>query len=130
MSQPIRPGLRIYEMKGNHFEERRPCLRPGHCSVVRMGRWGGVGTARGPATLGMDRERKVSEKPGSKVFLGRGKKTEQAALLLAGVFSPCGAMALPKGQGGTGASRPLPASARSPHPSKRAEAERARFNHF
>lgn len=60
---------------------------------------------------GMDGQRKESEKPGSKVFLCTGKKTEQAAFLLAGVFSQWGATALPKDQRAMGASHSLPAFA-------------------
>lgn len=81
-------------MKGNHFEERRPCLQLRHRSVGR----GGHGQKAG--ALGMDGERKEAEKPGSKFFLRTGEQSEQSAFLSAGVFSQWEAMAIPKGQDG------------------------------
>ena len=106
LSQPIRLGLRIYEMRGNHWKKDALVCGPGHCSLLRVG-WLGGG---GPATLGMDGERKKSEQPGSGVFLGAGKKTEQVALQVGSQSPPHG----------SGRSRNI-ASACRPHSSTRAD---------
>lgn len=111
--QPIRPGLRIYETKANHFEERRPCLPPRHRSVVRVGRWGGVGMARGPAPWGWMGEEKNLRNQGQKSFweqegkLSRLPSCEQ-------VRSHNGGHGPPRG-----ASRPLPALPRPQLSSKK-----------
>lgn len=87
-SQPIEPSLRIYERRAKHFEERRPCLQPGHGPRGARGEWGAGGRehargARRPRD-GWPKKR-MQETPGSKVFLGTEKKAEKGVLFLTGV---------------------------------------------
>lgn len=137
--RPIRPGLRIYETKANHFEERRPCLPPRHCSVLlllRVGRRGGVGMARGPAgALGMDEgEEKNLRNQGQKSFCEQERKLSRLPSC-AQVRSHNGEQGPPKGAGGLGASRPLPTHPRrlwpqAPSSPLQAEPERVRPETF
>lgn len=69
-SQPMEPSLRIYERRAKHFEERRPCLQPGHGPRGARGEVGRGGHAREPGAPGMDGERKECEKPGVKSLSG------------------------------------------------------------
>ena len=107
-SQPIRPGLRIYEMKANHFEERRPCLPPRHCSVVRVGRWGGGGMARGPAPWGWMGKEKNLRDQGQKSFWEQERKLSRLPSCVQ-VRSHNGGHGPPRGT-----SQPLPARPPAP----------------
>lgn len=84
-SQSSRGSLRIYERRAKHFEERRPCLQPGHGPRGARGEVGRGGHARGAGAPGMGGERKECKKPGSKVFLGTEKKAEKGACFSTGV---------------------------------------------
>lgn len=115
LPQPIRPWLRIYEMKGNHFEERRPCLRPRHCSLVCVGWWGGVGSARGPAPWGwMGKEKKLRNQ-GQKSFCEQESKPNSSPSSLQ-VCSHSAEPWPPQGSGKNGSIRALPAFAPDPPP--------------
>ncbi|KAK7809130.1 hypothetical protein U0070_006144, partial [Myodes glareolus] len=63
---PMEPSLRIYERRAKHFEERRPCLQPGHGPRGARGEVGRGGHAREPGAPGMDGERKECKKPGAR----------------------------------------------------------------
>lgn len=73
-SQPMELSLRIYERRAKHFEERRPCLQPGHGPPCAWG--GGKGWARERARRPRDgwREERMQETRGQKSFWEQRRK--------------------------------------------------------